>query len=120
MNATNEIESIMRLIVGDYNPNHDPKSGQFVSTGGGSQSTRSSGWDYSGIREQVDKLEKALSTTKSINRINSIAKSLREQDKQISIELNRLEEGTADVPGDKSSLLTLRRRVRQLMQKASY
>lgn len=99
----------------DFNPNHDPDNGQFSSGGGSSGSSK---WQYNGIKEKVDQLEEGLKRSRNANKINSVAKALREQDKIISQEMDRIENGTSDVPGDKNSLLTLRRRVRQLMKKA--
>lgn len=36
MNAHDEWNLIMRMMVGDFNENHDPHNGQFTSGGGGS------------------------------------------------------------------------------------
>ena len=99
----------------DFNPNHDPDNGQFSSGGGSSGSSK---WQYNGIKEKVDQLEEGLKRSRSANKVMSVATALRKQDDLISKEIERLENGTEDVPGDKNSLLTLRRRVRQLMKKA--
>lgn len=81
---------------------------------------RSSGWDYKGISERVTKLEVALKNSRSAEKVSAIARDLRKQDELITEELKRLESGNADVKGNKEALLTQRRRVRQLMQKARF
>ena len=76
------------------------------------------GWEYPEIKENVDKLEKSLSSAKSANKIQSIAIALREQDTRITQEIERLHNNTADTEGSENALLTQRRRIRQLMRKA--
>lgn len=78
------------------------------------------GWDYRGIAERTDKLEAALKNARSVNKIQVVAERLKQQDALITEELKRIEDGTSDVKGDKNALLTQRRRVRLLMQKAKF
>lgn len=111
MNVKDEYEMTERMVVGvfDFDPDQ-PRDENGRWTNGG--------WTYEGAKEHIDKLEKSLGKAASVNKINAIAKALREQDDFISKELTRIERGETDVPGDRSSLMTLRRRVRQLMRKA--
>lgn len=79
---------------------------------------KNNGWDYRGISERTDKLEEALKNAKGANKIQVVAEKLKQQDALITEELKRIENGNSDVKGDKNALLTQRRKVRQLMQKA--
>lgn len=76
------------------------------------------GWKYPEVTENVTRLEKSLNNARSVNKINAVAKALRQQDDRITAEIERLHNGTADVKGSEKALLTERRRVRQLMRKA--
>ena len=75
-------------------------------------------WDYPEIKERIDELELAYKRARSVNKINAIAKSLRAQDKYISDEIDRQTTGNESVKGDMATLLTQRRRVRQLIKQA--
>ena len=79
----------------------------------------SSGWDYRGVKEYVDKIETRLSKTTSSKTKGDIYSSLKKQDQFISAELERAQNGKTDVKADQNALLTLRRRVRLLMKKVS-
>ena len=70
------------------------------------------GWNYRGVSEQLDKIEKRLKTTQSLNAIQNAALALREQDRVITKALS------ADTEGDKRSLMSLRRRTRMLISEA--
>ena len=76
------------------------------------------GWDYRGNSEYIGKLENDLNSAKSANRIQAIALSARKMDKQITTEIERLHNNTADVKGSENALLTQRRRVRAILRKA--
>lgn len=82
--------------------------------------SKSGGWDYRGVSERIDKLEASLKNSHSANKVSVIAEKLKKQDELITEELKRIESGTSDVRGDKNALLTQRRRVRQLLQKAKF
>lgn len=76
------------------------------------------GWTYQGIKEYIDNLEDSLSRARSRNTVSSIARALQGQDEQITREIERLHDGTADVKGSEKALMTYRRRVRTLLRKA--
>lgn len=78
------------------------------------------GWKYPEISENIDKMESALANAKSANKISAVALALRQQDRRITMEIERLHNGTADVPGSEKALLTYRRRIRQLQKKARF
>jgi hypothetical protein len=69
-------------------------------------------WKYPGDVERVDKLEQAANSAKTVNQINKVALALKQEDEHITTLLNQ-----ADEDGDQNTLLTLRRRVRQLRDK---
>lgn len=78
---------------------------------------RTSGnWDYKGNDQRISQLSNALAGARSVSKINSVARSLRELDKNITAEVNRVMSGNED--GSLSALMTQRRKVRQLMLKA--
>lgn len=78
------------------------------------------GWTYPEIQQNLDKLENALKGNPSPKRITDVAIALQKQDQRITQEIERLYNNTADVKGSEKSLLTYRRKVRQLMQKARF
>lgn len=78
---------------------------------------RTSGnWDYKGNDQRISQLSNALAGARSVSKINSVARSLRALDKNITEEINRVTSGNED--GSLSALMTQRRKVRQLMLKA--
>ena len=78
---------------------------------------RTSGnWDYKGNDQRISQLSNALAGARSVSKINSVSLSLRELDKNITAEINRVMSGNED--GSLSALMTQRRKVRQLMSKA--
>lgn len=78
---------------------------------------RTSGnWDYKGNDQRISQLSNALAGARSVSKINSVARSLRTLDKNITAEINRVMSGNED--GSLSALMTQRRKVRQLMLKA--
>lgn len=78
------------------------------------------GYKYNGVKNAVDKLEKALNNAKSTNAISKVAIALKKQDEFITNEIERLHNGTADVMGSENALLTQRRRIRLLQKKAKF
>ena len=74
-------------------------------------------WDYRGNDQRIEKLENALSGARSVSKINSVAQSARALDKNITAEINRIEQGYVK-DGDLTALMAQRRKVRMLMRKA--
>ena len=91
-----------------------------ISAGGGfsalAQST-SGRWDYRGNDQRIEKLENALSGARSVSKINSVAQQARALDKNITAEINRIEQGYVK-DGDLTALMAQRRKVRALMRKS--
>ena len=91
-----------------------------ISAGGGfsalAQSTRGR-WDYRGNDQRIEKLENALRGSRSVSKINSVAQHARALDKNITAEINRIEQGYVK-DGDLTALMAQRRKVRMLMRKA--
>ncbi len=91
-----------------------------ISAGGGfsalAQSTRGR-WDYRGNDQRIEKLENALSGARSVSKINSVAQQARALDRNITAEINRIEQGFVK-DGDLTALMAQRRKVRALMRKA--
>ena len=91
-----------------------------ISAGGGfstlAQSTRGR-WDYRGNDQRIEKLSNALSGARSVSKINSVAQAARALDKNITAEINRIEQGYVK-DGDLTALMAQRRKVRALMRKA--
>ena len=50
MKSKDEISVVMDMMVGDYNPNHDPATGRFTE-GGGSGSTKADSDSFKNFRE---------------------------------------------------------------------
>ena len=73
-------------------------------------------WDYKGNDQRISQLSSALSGARSASKINSVAKSLRALDKNITSEIDRVMSGKEG--GSLSALMAQRRKVRQLMPKA--
>lgn len=73
-------------------------------------------WDYKGNDQRISQLSNALAGARSASKINSVARSLRTLDKNITAEINRVTSGNED--GSLSALMTQRRKVRQLMLKS--
>ena len=73
-------------------------------------------WNYPGYGKKIDQLERGFNSARSVSKINSVAKGLRETDKQISAEIDRIRQGYVE-DGNLDALMTYRRKVRQLMQK---
>ena len=76
------------------------------------------GWEYPEFSQTYEKLSSALDKTNSLNRIASIIKAAQDQDKLITKEIERLQNGTADVIGNENALLSNRRKMRTLIMKA--
>ena len=76
------------------------------------------GWEYPEFSQTYEKLSSALNKTNSLNRIASIVKAAKDQDKLITQEIERLHNGTADVMGSENALLSNRRKMRTLIMKA--
>lgn len=89
-------------------------SGLYGGFSGGSNK-----WDYRGNDQRISQLSNALSGARSASKINAVAQSLRVLDKNITAEIGRVQSG-AEKDGSLSALLTQRRKVRQLMQKAGF
>ena len=91
-----------------------------ISAGGGfsalAQSTKGS-WDYRGNNQRIGRLESALSGANSVSKINSVARAARTLDKNITAEINRIQQGFVK-DGDLNALMAQRRKVRMLMRKA--
>ena len=65
--------------------------------------------------------ERAIAAENSISgNVKTLIENISNFSATTNSELNRLENNTTDVPGDKSALLTQRRRIRQLMKKARF
>ena len=79
------------------------------------QSTKGK-WDYRGNDQRIEKLENALSGARSVSKINSVAQSARALDKNITAEINKIEQGFIK-DGDLTKLMAQRRKVRTLMRK---
>lgn len=82
-----------------------------------SQVDNVNGWGYPEVVENVDELEASLQRARSSTKVLAVWRALRAQDERITAELDRLSNGTADVPGNSNVLLTQRRRVRQLLRR---
>ena len=76
------------------------------------------GWQYPEFSQKYEQLSSALDKTNSLNRISSIIKAAQDQDKLITQEIERLNNGTADVMGSENALLSNRRKMRLLIRKA--
>ena len=76
------------------------------------------GWEYPGFSQKYEQLSSALDKTNILNRIASIVKAAKDQDKLITKEIERLHNGTADVIGNENALLSNRRKMRTLIMKA--
>ena len=91
-----------------------------ISAGGGfsalAQSTRGR-WDYRGNDQRIEKLENALSGARAVSKINSVAQAARALDKNITAEINRIEQGLVK-DGDLTALMAQRRKVRMIMRKS--
>ena len=91
-----------------------------ISAGGGfsalAQSTRGR-WDYRENDQRIEKLNNDLSGARSVSKINSVAIAARALDKNITAEINRIEQGY-EKDGDLTALMSQRRKVRMLMRKA--
>ena len=91
-----------------------------ISAGGGfsalAQSTRGR-WDYRENDQRIEKLNNALSGARSVSKINSVALAAMALDKNITAEINRIEQGY-EKDGDLTALMSQRRKVRTLMRKA--
>lgn len=72
--------------------------------------SRGNGWNYPGITQRINDLENAYNNARSASRKASILKALEAQDRTITNEMNNGD-------GDKTVLMSQRRRVRQLMRK---
>lgn len=91
-----------------------------ISAGGGfsalAQSTKGR-WDYRGNSERIDRLESALNNARSVSKVNAVANQLNSLDKNITAEINRIQQGYV-TDGDITALMAQRRRIRQLKSKA--
>lgn len=67
-------------------------------------------WDYKGIKEHVEKLEKAVENVKNSTQAMAIYKSIESQDKIIEQAMNDLEVGKDE--GNIKALFSMRRRLR--------
>lgn len=84
------------------------ENGNVVAFRQTSGTEKSSGWNYQGEAERVEKLIKNANEAKSVNQINSAALSLKREDEHISTLIKNVQ---AD-DGDVNALLTLRRKIR--------
>lgn len=69
----------------------------------------SSGWDYRGERERVDRLIENANNAKTVNAINRAALALMKEDEHITTLLNNVKQDD----GDARALMTLRRKIRE-------
>lgn len=73
-------------------------------------------WDYRGFVQETDLLEKAVNEANTRKKVETVFKGLRDHDKNITAELNRIASGVKDA-GDEKALMTERRRTRLLIRK---
>ena len=67
--------------------------------------------DFRGEAERVDKLESAISKTNGMKAMTNLSLSLKREEQHLTTLINQVDSGKED--GDKNTLITLRRRVRQ-------
>lgn len=79
--------------------------------------TNTQGWSYPGIEERIAKLEDAYADAKNQKEVAAVHKSLNAQETVINAALMDIKNGNEF--GNESTLLTLRRRIRQLKTKIS-
>lgn len=91
-------------------------NGNIIAFGKKADTERSSGWDYRGEAERVDKLIKNANEAKSVSQISRAALSLMKEDEHISTLMREAETDGGDV----NALLTLRRKIRQQRKKTRF
>lgn len=74
-------------------------------------STAPGGWDYPGIRDSIDEVEKKASNARSTNTYERLIRRLNELDRTITTSLD-----TGDERDDKNALMSYRRRTRTLLR----
>ena len=84
--------------------------------GEGKSNNNSRKWDYRGFVQETDLLEKAVNEANTRKKVETVFKGLRDHDKNITAELNRIASGVKDA-GDEKALMTERRRTRLLIRK---
>ena len=88
-------------------------NGNIIAFGKKADTEKSSGWDYRGEAERVDKL---IKNAKSVRQISRAALSLMKEDEHISTLMREAETDGGDV----NALLTLRRKIRQQRKKTRF
>ena len=76
-------------------------------------------WDYRGFVQRTDSLEKAVNEANTRKKVETVFKGLRDHDKNITAELDRIASGVKDA-GDEKALMTERRRTRLLIRKIKF
>lgn len=76
-------------------------------------------WDYRGFVQRTDSLEKAVNEANTRKKVQTVFKGLRDHDKNITAELDRIASGVKDA-GDEKALMTERRRTRLLIRKIKF
>ena len=76
-----------------------------------SRQSSNNAWDFRGETERVDKLESAIAKTNGMKAMTNLSLSLKREEQHLTTLINQVDSGKED--GDKNTLITLRRRVRQ-------
>lgn len=94
------------------------EKGKILQFSGKSQNLqdKSDKWDYRGYVESVNKIEKAVNEANTRAKVEKAYRGIVEEDRSITAEINRIENGNGD-EGDIKVLMTQRRRIRQLKKK---
>ena len=111
---------MIELQLFNGNGNYSSTGKGKKSGGGGSAGDLDANkWDYRGNDQKIEQLENALKNARSVTKINAVAKSARTLDKLITDEIERIEKGYV-TDGSLTTLMTQRRKIRQLINKARY
>lgn len=93
----------------------------FTGGSSGSESSFDGGakWHYPENDKRIAQLSSGLANARSASKINAVAKAARNLDRILTAEINRVQSGV-EPHGDLNALITQRRKVRQLMQRARF
>ena len=92
------------------------KKSKVIVFPGKQKNNNSSKWDYRGFAQRTDSLEKAVNEANTRKKVEAAFKGLRDHDKNITAELNRIASGVENA-GDERALMAERRRTRLLLRK---
>lgn len=87
----------------------------FPGASGGESDKNSNGWDYPGIKQEVDRIEQGVKNIKNHNQASALYRAINEQENVINSAMKDIESGAEK--GDVNALLTQRRRLRMSKRK---